>query len=64
MHMSSNPASRAKSILEEIIYAIIITADKNGKLWNSPVRHVHGSDLNIHWISDKENKHSKNVRAK
>src|ERR1700693_2444165 len=60
--MSQYHDNRAKEILEKIIYATIATAGKDGKPWNSPVRHVYDGDLNIYWFSDKENQHSKNVR--
>lgn len=60
--MSDYHNKRAKEILEKIIYATIATAGNDGKPWNSPVRHVYDSDLNIYWFSDKENQHSRNVR--
>ncbi len=60
--MSDAHAHRAKEILEKVIYATIATASKDGKPWNSPVRYVYDSELNIYWFSDKENQHSKNVR--
>jgi uncharacterized pyridoxamine 5'-phosphate oxidase family protein len=53
---------RTKQILEKIIYATVATASKDGKPWNSPVRHIYDQDLNIYWFSDKNNQHSKNVR--
>ena len=58
----TNPADRAKNILQNIIYATVATSDKNGQPWNSPVRYVHDDNLNIYWFSDKEGQHSKNVR--
>lgn len=61
--MSKPHNKRAKEILKKIIYATIATADKDGKPWNSPVRYLHDSDLNIYWFSDKKNQHSQNVRA-
>ena len=60
--MSNHHTERAKEILEKIIYATVATADKNGKPWNSPVRHVYDSDLNLYWFSDKSNQHSQNIR--
>ena len=61
--MSDHYIRHAKQILEKIIYATIATANKDGKPWNSPVRYVYDSDLNIYWFSDKQNQHSQNVRA-
>lgn len=60
--MSDYHNNRAKEILQKIIYATIATAGKDGKPWNSPVRHVYDDELNVYWFSDKENQHSKNVR--
>lgn len=58
----TNYAKQAKIILENIIYATVATSTKDGQPWNSPVRCVYDSDLNIYWFSDKEGQHSKNVR--
>ncbi|HTE22270.1 MAG TPA: pyridoxamine 5'-phosphate oxidase family protein [Candidatus Limnocylindria bacterium] len=60
--MSDYHNKRAKEILQKIIYATIATASKDGKPWNSPVRHTYDKDLNIYWFSDKEGHHSRNVR--
>lgn len=60
--MSDHYTTRAKQILEKIIYATIATANKDGKPWNSPVRYVYDCDLNIYWFSDKQSQHSQNVR--
>ncbi|MGH7249765.1 MAG: pyridoxamine 5'-phosphate oxidase family protein [Minisyncoccia bacterium] len=60
--MSEYHIKRAKEIVQSIIYATIATASKDGKPWNSPVRHCFDKDMNIYWFSDKENQHSKNVR--
>lgn len=54
---------RACEILKTIKYATLATVTEEGEPWNSPVAHEWDDDLNIYWFSDKENQHSKNVRA-
>ena len=60
--MSDYHNKRAREILSKIIYATVATVSNDGRPWNSPVRHILDSDLNIDWFSDKEGQHSKNVR--
>lgn len=60
--MSETHNLRAKEILSTIRYATIATASKDGKPWNTPVAHTFDDNLNLYWVSDKENRHSKNVR--
>lgn len=61
--MSDYHNKRAVEIVKTIKYATLATVTPDGKPWNSPVRHEYDSDLNIYWFSDKEGRHSKNVRA-
>ncbi len=60
--MSEQHNQRAKEILSTIRYATIATASKDGKPWNTPVAHTFDEELNIYWVSDRENRHSRNVR--
>ena len=53
---------RAAEVLRTIRYATVATADLQAHPWNSPVYCAHDDELNIYWISDKQNKHSQNVR--
>jgi general stress protein 26 len=53
---------RAAEVLRAIRYATIATADLQAHPWNSPVYSAHDEELNIYWVSDKQNKHSQNVR--
>jgi hypothetical protein len=53
---------RAAEILRTICYATIATADSLAHPWNSPVYSVRDDDLNIYWVSDRQNQHSQNVR--
>lgn len=61
--MNEHYIKRAAEILKTIQYATLATVAEDGRPWNSPVAHELDSNLNIYWISDKENQHSKNVRA-
>ena len=61
--MSEYHTKRAAEILQSIRYATIATVTEDGNPWNSPVAHELDDDLTIYWVSDKENQHSKNVRA-
>ena len=54
---------KAKDILVKIQYATVATVTSEGKPWNSPVAHEIDENYVIYWFSDKENQHSKNVRA-
>lgn len=54
---------KAKNILETIQYATVATVGEDGKPWNTPVAHEIDERYNIYWFSDKENQHSKNIRA-
>ena len=54
---------RAKEILAKMQYATVATTTPDGKPWNSPVAHEIDENYVIYWFSDRENQHSKNVRA-
>lgn len=56
--MSDYHNKRAVEILRKIRYA----TNKDGKPWNSPVAHEYDNQLNVYWFSDKQNRHSQNVR--
>lgn len=60
--MSEYHDMRAREIISTIKYATIATASKDGKPWNTPVAHTIDDELNIYWVSDKDNQHSRNVR--
>lgn len=61
--MSELHNQKARTILDKIKYATLSTVTQEGKPWNSPVAHELDEDFNFYWFSDKENQHSKNVRA-
>ena len=62
MGVNTRFLGRAAGILRTICYATIATADSQARPWNSPVYSVRDDDLNIYWVSDKQNQHSQNVR--
>jgi nitroimidazol reductase NimA-like FMN-containing flavoprotein (pyridoxamine 5'-phosphate oxidase superfamily) len=53
--------SRAKDIIEEVIYITVATSDNNGQPWNTPVFAAYDEDLNFYWGSSKNSQHSKNI---
>lgn len=54
-------STKAKSILSQVIYATIATADVQANPWNSPVFCAYDKAYNFYWISWTENQHSKNI---
>jgi hypothetical protein len=52
---------RAAKVLRDIRYATVATADLRARPWNTPVYSAFDDDLNIYWISDRQNKHSLNI---
>lgn len=53
---------RAAKIIKKIKYVNIASITPTGLPWNSPVYSAFDNNLNIYWISWKENQHSVNVR--
>ena len=62
MGVNTRFVGRAADILRTICYATIATADSQAHPWNTPVYSVRDNDLNIYWVSDKQNQHSQNIR--
>ncbi len=54
--------SKAKKVINEILYITIATCDRNNQPWNSPVYSAFDKDYNFYWASWKENQHSKNIK--
>lgn len=64
MYSSSNiTSSRAKEIIEQIIYINIATSNSDGQPWNTPVFSAYDEEHNFYWGSDKESQHSLNIAA-
>ena len=61
-HVASEHAERARRIVEEIKYITIATASSAGEPWNSPVYCAFDVDYNFYWASDREARHSRNIR--
>jgi len=61
--MSEQHTQRANEILSTIRYATLATASQDNKPWNNPVAHMFDQDMNLYWVSDRQNRHSRNVRA-
>jgi hypothetical protein len=60
--MNTRLLERSAEILRTIRYATVATADSQARPWNSPVYSVHDDELNVYWVSDKQNQHSQNIR--
>lgn len=54
---------RFQKLLQRIPYATIATVCPDGQPWNSPVVGRFDVDMNLYWVSWKENQHSKNIAA-
>src|SRR3989344_2933218 len=54
--------SKAKKVINDILYITIATCDKNNQPWNSPVYSAFDKNYNFYWVSWKENQHSKNIK--
>ena len=54
--------SKAKKVINDLIYITIATSDKNNLPWNTPVYSAFDKNYNFYWVSWKENKHSKNIK--
>lgn len=61
-NMEDKFLTRAKSIIEKILYITIATASKDGQPWNSPVYSAFDKNYNFFWASDQNGQHSKNIK--
>ncbi len=59
---TSELTSKAKKVINDILYITVATSDKNNQPWNSPVYSAFDKDYNFYWASWKENQHSKNIK--
>jgi uncharacterized protein YhbP (UPF0306 family) len=57
-----NDIDKAKKIISENIYATVATSDKDNNPWISPVFFAFDSRHNLYWVSNKEARHSQNIR--
>lgn len=57
-----NDIEKAKKIIAENIYMTIATAGKNSEPWISPVFFAYDDQYNLYWVSNKEARHSQNIR--
>lgn len=54
--------TKAKKVINDILYLTLATCDKNNQPWNSPVYSAFDKQYNFYWASWKENQHSKNIK--
>lgn len=62
MNMQEQLTSRAKEIIEKILYITIATTPKDGQPWNTPVYSAYDENYTFFWASDQNGQHSKNIR--
>jgi hypothetical protein len=55
-------ATRAKEIIEQVLYITIGSVSKDGQPWNAPVFSAYDQDYNFYWGSNADSQHSRNVR--
>lgn len=61
--MSTHHNKRAAEIIKDIKYITIASVSDDGQPWNTPVYSAFDKDLNFYWFSDKNSRHSQNVRS-
>lgn len=54
----------ARTILDEIAYAVLATADADGRPWASPVWFATDGYSDLYWISRLDAQHSRNLAAR
>ena len=58
----SELATKAKKVINDIIYITLATSNKNHEPWNSPVYCAFNTDYIFYWASWIGNQHSKNIK--
>ena len=61
---STEPAARARALLETQDYMTVATADAAGTPSVAPVAFAHDDDFNLYWVSSKTTTHSGNIRTR
>lgn len=54
--------TRAKEVIQKILYITIATSSKNGQPWNTPAYSAFDKNYTFYLVSWAENQHSKNIR--
>ena len=62
MDTKRTPEQRAKRLMDENEHMTLATADSSGAPWVSPVFFVTDDAYDIYWVSDRDARHSQNVR--
>ena len=64
MNEQSDLATVVKSIIDDIIYMVLGTADENGTPWTSPVYFACQDYTNFYWVSSPIARHSLNISVR
>jgi hypothetical protein len=54
----------ARSILDDVAYMVLATADVDGVPWASPVWFATERYVELHWMSDPDAQHSRNIAVR
>lgn len=57
------PQERARRLLDVGDHIVVATADARGTPWISPLFYAADDDYDLYWTSDREARHSVNIRA-
>lgn len=60
--MENDFITKAKEIINTILYITIATVSKDGIPWNSPVYSAFDENYNFYWRSGKDSQHSRNIK--
>jgi nitroimidazol reductase NimA-like FMN-containing flavoprotein (pyridoxamine 5'-phosphate oxidase superfamily) len=62
MHRTRTPEQRARRLLDDGTDMLLATADVSGTPWVSPVFYVPDDGYDLYWTSDRDARHSRNIR--
>ena len=51
-------------LLNNLVHLVLATADADGKPWISPVFFARDDHNNLYWVSDRNSRHSRNIRQR
>lgn len=61
--MNEETLKTLANIIQLVRYPVLATVSNEGIPWNTPFERVYDEDLNFYLVSDKDNQHSRNIRA-
>jgi hypothetical protein len=64
MPHAQDPGAVARAIIDDSLYMVLGTADRNGRPWVSPVYYAPSGYRQLFWVSSPESAHSRNLEAR